>query len=95
MTYTDHATLRTATQSSHLSQRMTRLLYYFAEYNFKISTSRERKTFWPMRYLAGLNMFLLINRLPSSISYLICTVYARDDHCVALLRALERKLFTE
>ncbi|GAB9477812.1 hypothetical protein Gpo141_00014967, partial [Globisporangium polare] len=32
--YTDHASLRTATKSPHLSQRMARWLSFFAEYNF-------------------------------------------------------------
>jgi hypothetical protein len=31
--YTDHASLRTATKSPHLSQRMARWLSFFAEYN--------------------------------------------------------------
>ena len=35
--YTDHASLRTATQSPHLSQRMARWLYFFAEYNFEVN----------------------------------------------------------
>ncbi|GMF50579.1 unnamed protein product [Phytophthora fragariaefolia] len=34
--YTDHASLRTATSSPHLSQRMTRWLSFFAEYNFTV-----------------------------------------------------------
>ncbi|POM65022.1 Pol protein [Phytophthora palmivora] len=33
--YIDHASLRTATNSPHLSQRMTRWLSFFAEYNFR------------------------------------------------------------
>ena len=32
--YTDHASLRTAVNSPHLSQRMARWLSLFAEYNF-------------------------------------------------------------
>ncbi|POM76561.1 Putative retroelement [Phytophthora palmivora] len=32
--YTDHASLRTATNSPHLSQQMARWLSFFAEYNF-------------------------------------------------------------
>ena len=32
--YTDHASLRTAVKSPHLSQRMARWLSFFAEYNF-------------------------------------------------------------
>ncbi|KAE9260206.1 hypothetical protein PR003_g34467, partial [Phytophthora rubi] len=34
--YTDHASLRTATLSPHLSQRMARWLSFFAEYNFTV-----------------------------------------------------------
>ena len=33
---TDHASLRTATPSSHLSQRMARWLSFLAEYNFEV-----------------------------------------------------------
>jgi hypothetical protein len=35
--YTDHASLRTATSSPHLSQRMVRWLSFFAEYNFTMA----------------------------------------------------------
>ncbi|KAG2759032.1 hypothetical protein PC129_g24162 [Phytophthora cactorum] len=34
--YTDHASLRTATNSPHLSQRIARWLSFFAEYNFRV-----------------------------------------------------------
>lgn len=34
--YTDHALLRTATKSPHLSQQMARWLSFFAEYNFVV-----------------------------------------------------------
>ena len=34
--YTDHASLRTVTQSPHLSHRMARWLSFFAEYNFEV-----------------------------------------------------------
>ncbi|POM62469.1 Pol protein [Phytophthora palmivora] len=34
--YTDHASLRTATNSPHLSQWMARWLSFFAEYNFRV-----------------------------------------------------------
>ncbi|POM72737.1 LOW QUALITY PROTEIN: Pol protein, partial [Phytophthora palmivora] len=34
--YTDHAFLRTATNSPHLPQRMARWLSFFAEYNFRV-----------------------------------------------------------
>ncbi|GMF21687.1 unnamed protein product [Phytophthora fragariaefolia] len=41
--YTDHASLRTATSSPHLSQRMARWLSFFAEYNFTVESKRERR----------------------------------------------------
>jgi hypothetical protein len=34
--FTDHASLRTAVNSPHLSQRMARWLSFFAEYNFQV-----------------------------------------------------------
>ena len=34
--YTDHASLRTATHSPHLSPRISRWLSLFAEYNFEV-----------------------------------------------------------
>ena len=34
--YTDHASLRTATKSPHLSQRIARWLSFFSEYNFVV-----------------------------------------------------------
>uniref|UniRef100_A0AAV1UGH0 Reverse transcriptase RNase H-like domain-containing protein n=1 Tax=Peronospora matthiolae TaxID=2874970 RepID=A0AAV1UGH0_9STRA len=34
--YTDHASLRTAVNSPHLSQRMARWLSFFTEYNFSV-----------------------------------------------------------
>ncbi|GMF37784.1 unnamed protein product [Phytophthora fragariaefolia] len=34
--YTDHASLRAATNSPHLSQRIARWLSFFAEYNFRV-----------------------------------------------------------
>ncbi|OWZ20883.1 reverse transcriptase [Phytophthora megakarya] len=34
--YTDHATLRTAVKSPHISQRMVRWLSFFVEYNFRV-----------------------------------------------------------
>uniref|UniRef100_H3GFF6 Reverse transcriptase domain-containing protein n=1 Tax=Phytophthora ramorum TaxID=164328 RepID=H3GFF6_PHYRM len=34
--YTDHASLRTAIKSPHMSQRMARWLSFFAEYNFQV-----------------------------------------------------------
>ena len=40
--YTDHASLRTAINSPHLSQRMARWLSFFAEYNFRVEYKSGR-----------------------------------------------------
>ncbi|KAG2763575.1 hypothetical protein Pcac1_g24812 [Phytophthora cactorum] len=34
--YTDHASLRTAVKSPHISQRMARWLSFYAEYDFRV-----------------------------------------------------------
>ncbi|EGZ21589.1 hypothetical protein PHYSODRAFT_262200, partial [Phytophthora sojae] len=40
--YTDHASLRTAVKSPHISQRMARWLSFFAEYNFRVEYNPGR-----------------------------------------------------
>ncbi|POM78705.1 Pol protein [Phytophthora palmivora] len=40
--YTDHASLRTATNSPHLSQRMARGLSFFVEYNFRVEYKPDK-----------------------------------------------------
>ncbi|POM81644.1 Pol protein [Phytophthora palmivora] len=40
--YTDHASLRTVTNSPHLSPRMTRWLSFFAEYNFRVEYKPDK-----------------------------------------------------
>ncbi|KAG2797770.1 hypothetical protein PC113_g21565 [Phytophthora cactorum] len=40
--YTDHASLRTAVKSPHISQRMARWLSVFAEYDFRVEYKPER-----------------------------------------------------
>ncbi|POM63968.1 Pol protein [Phytophthora palmivora] len=52
--YTDHASLRIATNSPHLSQRMARWLSFFAEYN--LNTSRASSTCLPMHCRVDLTM---------------------------------------
>jgi hypothetical protein len=41
--YTDHASLRTAMSSPHLSQRMVRWLSFFAEYNFRVEYNPDKQ----------------------------------------------------
>ncbi|KAG2791182.1 hypothetical protein PC111_g24053 [Phytophthora cactorum] len=40
--YTDHASLRTAVKSPHISQRMARWLSFFAEYDFRVEYKPRR-----------------------------------------------------
>ena len=40
--YTDHASLRTAVNSPHLSQRIARWLSFFAEYHFSVECKPGR-----------------------------------------------------
>ncbi|KAG2782961.1 hypothetical protein PC116_g26731 [Phytophthora cactorum] len=40
--YTDHASLRTAVKSPHISQRMVRWLSFFAEYDFRVENKPGR-----------------------------------------------------
>ena len=61
--YTDHASLRTATQSPHLSQIMAWWLSFFAEYNFEVKYKPGNKRYWQMPSLADLIMSLLRSRL--------------------------------
>ena len=87
--YTDHASLRTATQSPYLSQRMAQWLTFFAEYNFEV------------KYQPGKQNVLAdaLSRLPdyerahvttfsSPIEELTRVVHSRDSQCVALFHAL-------
>lgn len=40
---TDHAFLRTETQSPHLSQRMAQWLTFFAKYSFEVKYKRDKQ----------------------------------------------------
>ena len=87
--YTDHASLRTPTQSPHLSQIMARRLSFFAEYNFEVkykprkqnalADALSRRTDYELAH---------VTKLSSSIIDLVRSAYAKDDHCIALLHAL-------
>ncbi|KAE9332501.1 hypothetical protein PR003_g14485 [Phytophthora rubi] len=79
--YTDHASLRTAMKSPHLSQRMARWLSFFAEYNFVV------------HYKPGKNN-ILADALSRRPDYDPWTVLGRqviddedeeDDHCAVCI----------
>ncbi|GMF15577.1 unnamed protein product [Phytophthora fragariaefolia] len=94
--YTDHASLRTATQSPYLSQRMARWLSFFAEYNYEVkykpgkqnalADALTRRPDYDMAH---------VTTVTSSIPDRIRASYASDDMCVALLKALGSKEFED
>ncbi|KAG2929670.1 hypothetical protein PC117_g13936 [Phytophthora cactorum] len=92
--YTDHASLRTATPSLHLSQRMARWFSFFAKYNFEVKYKPGRLNVVTDVLLRRPDYELShVTTVTSSVSDLIGASYAHDDMCVALLRALGSEEF--
>ncbi|KAE8987378.1 hypothetical protein PF004_g24910 [Phytophthora fragariae] len=87
--YTDHASMRTATSSPHLSQRMARWLSFFAEYNFTVeykpgkqnvlADALSRRTDYELAHLAYLESLLY---------ELVREAYVDDDDLAGLVEAL-------
>ncbi|KAE9166490.1 hypothetical protein PF002_g31100 [Phytophthora fragariae] len=87
--YTDHASLRTATSSPHLSQRMARWLSFFAEYNFTVeykpgkqnvlADALSRRPDYELEHLVYIE---------SPLYELIREAYAADDDLAGLVEAL-------
>ncbi|POM71188.1 LOW QUALITY PROTEIN: Pol protein [Phytophthora palmivora] len=87
--FTDHASLRTATQSAHLSQRMARWLSFFAEYDFEVKYKPGRQNALADALSRRPNYeFAHVTSVSSSVTELIRAAYAQDDVCVAVLRAV-------
>ncbi|GMF46094.1 unnamed protein product [Phytophthora fragariaefolia] len=94
--YTDHASLRTATQSHHLSQRMARWLSFFAEYNFEVKYKPGKQNALADALSRRPDYELAhVTTVTSSIPDLIRASYASDDMCVALLNAIGSKEFED
>ena len=94
--YTGHASLHTATQSPHLSQRMALWLSFFAEYNFEVKYKPGKQNNLADAFSRRPDYELAhVTTLSSSVTDLILASYAKDEQCVALLRALGSKEFKE
>ncbi|KAJ8527303.1 hypothetical protein ON010_g14959 [Phytophthora cinnamomi] len=87
--YTDHASLRTATQSPHYSKRMVRWLSFFAEYNFEVKYKPGKQNVLADALSRRPDYELAhVTTVTSSLPDLIRAAYVKDDTCVALLKAL-------
>ncbi|GMF60137.1 unnamed protein product [Phytophthora fragariaefolia] len=94
--YTDHASLRTATQSPHLSQRMARWLSFFAEDNFEVKYKPGKQNALADTLSRRPDYELAhVTTVTSSIPDLIRVSYASDGLCVTLLKALGSKEFED
>ena len=90
--YTDHASLRTATQSPHLSQRMARWLSFFAEYNFTVAYKPGRENILadalsrrPDYDPKEMDQIMGISVVGTSLYDDIRAAYADDEQCKALV----------
>ena len=87
--YTNHASLRTANQTPHLSQTMVRWLSFFAEYNFEVTYKPGKKNTLADALSRRPDYNLAhVAILSSSVTDLIRASYAKDEQCVSLLRDL-------
>ena len=81
--FTDHASLRTATKSPHLSQRMARWLSFFAEYNFEVKykPGKQNALADALSRRPDYELFH-VTTISSPIPSLIRSTYAADAQCV-------------
>ncbi|KAG2826672.1 hypothetical protein PC112_g9191 [Phytophthora cactorum] len=87
--YTDHASLRTATNSPHLSQRMARWLSFFAEYNFRVEYKPGKLNVLADALIRRPDYELAhITRVTTDLYDRICMAYRNDESLAFLVRFL-------
>ncbi|POM76707.1 Pol protein [Phytophthora palmivora] len=80
--YTDHASLRTATNSPYLSQRMARWLSFFVEYNFRLNALADALSRRPDYKLAR------VSRVTTDLYDRIRLAYQGDENYTPLAQFL-------
>ncbi|GMF31944.1 unnamed protein product [Phytophthora fragariaefolia] len=84
---TDHASLRTATNSPHLSQRMARWLSFFAEYNFRVEYKPDKLNVLADALSRRPDYELAhISRVTTDLYDRIRLAYRDDESCASLAR---------
>ncbi|KAF1333703.1 reverse transcriptase, partial [Globisporangium splendens] len=101
--YTDHASLRTAVNSPHLSQRMARWLSFFAEYHFRVECKpgrfnviadalSRRPDFDPKEVVEQASANVVRSTTPiSSLVAQVTSAYEHDEDTRALIPFLSDK----
>ena len=86
--YTNHASLRTMTQSPHLLENDSLAIYSLRSITSRCSMIPGRKMLWLMRCHRLDYELTHVTTLSLPITDLIRAAYAKDDHCIALQCAL-------
>jgi len=94
--YTDHASLRTATKTPHLSQRMARWLSFFEEYNFTVEYKPGRENVLadalsrrPDLAATQERELNAVSRATSDLPDRLRAAYQDDSECKSILDLLE------
>ena len=80
--YTDHASLRTATQSLHHALRTAHWIFFYSEYNFEVKCkSGNKKVLADALSLQSDYELAHLKTLSSPVENLIRVAYAQDPRC--------------
>ena len=96
--YTDHASLRTAVNTPHLSQRMARWLSFFAEYNFRVEYKPGRENILADAlsrrpdFENSSEVLASVTSVQSTLHDRIRSAYEQDEQCHHLLKYFKQNI---